>query len=96
MHMRVSLEGRRVRFTSRLDQAVIREPQQILKRTAPRSADFIRMCGWCKKIAVPEDRWEDVELAIPLLGLQAAHALPALTHGICPRCFACVSADFAE
>ncbi len=95
MHMRVSLEGRRVRFTSRLDQAVIREPQPILHRTATRSDDFIRVCGWCKKIAVSDGRWEEVEVAIPLLGLQAAHTLPALTHGICPGCLDRVSADFA-
>jgi hypothetical protein len=95
MHMRVSLEGRRVRFTSRLAEATPRESQPILDRTVPRTPDLLRVCGWCKKIALADDRWEEAEVAIPLLGLQTARTLPALTHGICPACFERVSADFA-
>jgi hypothetical protein len=95
MSMRVSLEGRRVRFTSRIAHATERAPQPILDRKVPRTNDLIRVCGWCKRIAVADDRWEDVEVAIPLLGLQAEATLPALTHGICPACFDRVSADFA-
>lgn len=95
MSMHVTLEGRRVRFTSRIAADTLRDPQPILDRHIPRTGDLIRVCGWCKKIAVADDRWEDVEVAIPLLGLQAAHRLPALTHGICPDCFERVSAEFA-
>ncbi len=95
MSMHVALDGRRVRFTSRIQEATSREPQPILDRTAPRTDALIRVCGWCKKIGVTDDRWEEVEVAIPLLGLQAARTLPALTHGICPKCFERVSAEFA-
>lgn len=95
MSMRVALDGPRVRFTSRLDTASDRSPQLLLDRRAPRSGELLRVCGWCKKVAVTDDRWEEVEVAIPQLGLQAAHTLPALTHGICPACFDRVSTDFA-
>jgi hypothetical protein len=95
MSMHVALDGRRVRFTSRVRHATTRPSQPILDRAAPRTDEFIRVCGWCNKIAVSADRWEEVEVAIPLLGLQAARTLPALTHGICPSCYDRVSADFA-
>ena len=95
MVMRVSLEDRRVRFTSRIHEAVNRDSQPILNRRVPRSGELIRVCGWCKRIALSDDRWEEVEVAIPELGLHAAHVLPELTHGICPSCVARVTSDFA-
>jgi hypothetical protein len=51
MVMRVALDGRRVRFTSRIDQATGRAPQSILDRATPRTVALLRVCGWCKKIA---------------------------------------------
>jgi hypothetical protein len=95
MSMHVALEGRRVRFTSRIQDATPRASEAILDRLVPRTDELLRVCGWCKKIAVADDRWEEVEVAIPLLGLKAAHTLPALTHGICPGCYDRVSAEFA-
>ena len=61
-------------------------PVPLLDTTIERSDDFIRMCSWCKKIAV-DDTWHDVERAIVDLGLFKAQQLPRVTHGICPACF---------
>jgi hypothetical protein len=48
------------------------------------SAEFIRMCGWCKRIAAPE--WVDVEEAICRLKLLESDELLRVTHSICPAC----------
>lgn len=96
MVMRVShAGGGRVRFTSRVAAAAARPPQRVLDRRAARTHTLIRVCGWCKRIAVGEDRWEAVELAMPLLGMDQAGTLPGLTHGICPACYQAALIDVA-
>lgn len=95
MLMHVGAIGYRgVRFTSRVHSVAGRRAQPILDRRTPRSGELIRVCGWCKRIAVADDRWEEVEVAIPSLGLHAAAVLPDLTHGICPSCYRATLADF--
>jgi hypothetical protein len=47
----------------------------------------LRMCGWCKRVALP-DSWEEVEIAVEALGLFGRRALPSITHGMCPACYA--------
>lgn len=75
-----------VKFTSRLLREEPRDPVRLLEAETPRSADLIKMCGWCKKISTPE--WMEVEEAIRRLGLLELSVLPKVSHGICPNCSA--------
>jgi two-component system cell cycle sensor histidine kinase/response regulator CckA len=56
-----------------------------------RKTDLMRVCGWCKRVAVA-DEWLEVELAIDRLGLLAGPPPSGITHGMCPACFARVMA----
>jgi hypothetical protein len=40
----------------------------------------------CKKIAVSENKWEDLEVAVNKMKLFEKKVLPQLTHGICHAC----------
>lgn len=42
---------------------------------------LIRLCAWCKKVAVDEERWEEFEAYI------CEHTHAEFTHGICPECY---------
>jgi len=63
-----------------------REPVALLDARAARDARVLTMCGWCKKVALEEHRWVEVEAAAAELDLFRAPALPGLAHGICPSC----------
>ncbi len=74
-----------VRFEAVLLSAEPRPPVPLLDPAAPRSADLVKVCAWCRKVAVGE-RWCEVEEAVAALGLFDAPFLPGVTHGICPAC----------
>lgn len=42
------------------------------------------MCGWCKKVAIPE--WVEVEEGVKRMNWFEDAKLPSITHGICPAC----------
>jgi hypothetical protein len=47
---------------------------------------MVTICGWCRKIRVPEKGWVEVEQAIADLDLFGVAGPPSLTHGMCPDC----------
>ena len=57
----------------------------LLDSTIARSDSIVTICGWCKKILMPDGRWAEVEEAINSLRLLDA-GIPRLSHGICPPC----------
>lgn len=63
-----------------------REPLALLDPTMARGDEWIRMCSWCKRIAVPSGAWIHAEEAVNRLALFADRQLPQLTHGICGDC----------
>jgi hypothetical protein len=58
----------------------------ILDPHRPRSAEFVTMCGWCKRVAVPPRGWLQVEAAVVALALFDEPRPPQLTHGVCDEC----------
>jgi hypothetical protein len=58
----------------------------VLDPTLGRSTEFIRICGWCKRVPLASDRWVEIEEALPHLDPLDKGPVPALSHGICPRC----------
>ena len=76
----------RIEFLSRLLSSEPRPPQGLLDAQSPRSPAVLRICSWCLRVAVTSDEWVEMEAAVRRLKLLHAETLPALTHGICPRC----------
>lgn len=73
-------------FSSRILKLEKRVYLKLLDRRVDRSTEFLKMCGWCKKVSV-RSKWLEVEEAIGHLDLFEALKLPQLTHTICPVCF---------
>jgi hypothetical protein len=57
---------------------------------APPGAVWLTMCAWCGRLKV-RGRWIGTSQAPELIDVSDAPE-PALTHGICPSCFAEVTA----
>ncbi len=81
------MEDGNVQFISELIKVEKREPVALLIPHQERSKEFIRMCSMCKKVALTEKEWVEVEEAIQTLKLFEKELLPQITHGLCPQCF---------
>lgn len=80
-------ESGHVTFEVRLVESQPREAVELLRIGRAQSDAFIRMCGWCKRLPLPGDRWLEVEQALDALHLfETSGPLPAISHGICPEC----------
>jgi hypothetical protein len=77
-------DAKGVEFNSRIVREVPRTSIPLLSPTAARSDEMIRMCSWCKRVAIPE--WLEVEEAIQRLRPFEKDYLPQITHGICGDC----------
>ncbi len=82
-----------IEFLCRTLNVEARAPVDLLGNGSARSDQIIRICSFCKKIAVTADDWIDTERAIERLGLFKAQRLPQLSHGVCPACYAAVLAE---
>jgi hypothetical protein len=80
-----------VEFRSRILSEEGRPPQALFEPDRPHSGEFVRVCGWCKKVDVGGE-WAEVEEAVAELGLFDRPVLPQLTHAICADCHARVVA----
>jgi hypothetical protein len=58
-----------------------------LKADVLRSGAFLTMCSMCKKLAVNETDWDEVEPGLNKLNVFGHYPLPQITHGICPACY---------
>ena len=76
-----------VHFKSEIIKTESREPVELLRGDVQRSEKLIRICSMCKKIAVSETEWQEVEVAVETMGLFQKRVLPKFTHGICQCCF---------
>ena len=63
-----------------------RQPMGLLEPSPPRSADFVTICAWCERVAVPAHGWLEIEAAIAALPMLAEPRPPQLTHGVCEVC----------
>jgi hypothetical protein len=73
-------------FCTRIVHQERREPVRLLEVAAQRSDVFLRICSWCKRVALSPDGWVEVEEAVRALNLFGDQRLPQLTHGMCPDC----------
>ena len=80
------LPDQEIQFLSHTLRTEPRDAVPLLDPSTNRSDELLRMCSWCKRILLPEDRWVEVEEAVAELELFCLDALPKLTHGVCPTC----------
>lgn len=82
-----------ISFHSCIQKEETREPAVLLDTKLKRGDGHIKICSWCKKIKVEEDKWIEVEELArehqPFEDLE----LPKLSHGICPDCLEQVLAE---
>lgn len=82
-----------VEFTSRLCWEHQRPRVNLIDLKTKRNKHWVRVCGWCQNIALPDGTWMVVEEAVRQLGLMAKETPPILTHGICPPCHSAMMAQ---
>ena len=63
-----------------------RQPMALLEQDHPRSEQFVTICAWCERLAVPAHGWLEIEAAIAVLPALAEPRPPQLTHGVCEVC----------
>jgi len=85
MIIRAAADGT-VEFLSQLRWEEKRPRVDMLDVNIPRSGFWVRVCGWCQNIALPDGSWVPVEAAVEQMELLAEEEYPKLTHGICPPC----------
>jgi hypothetical protein len=83
----VPLSNDAIEFRSRVIRTERREPVDLLNNKRECSDELVRICSMCKKIAVSETEWREVESAIAALKLFEKERMPRLSHGLCPTCF---------
>ena len=74
-------------FSSTIVELTQRNSVAILDASIERTDDIVRMCSFCKKIAVSETEWAETQQAITILNLFGKNKMPQLSHGVCPSCF---------
>jgi hypothetical protein len=74
-----------VRFEAAVVASEPRPEQRLLRRDQPRGKGLLTVCGWCKRVSLP-DGWAEVEDAVARLAVFEIDRPPDITHGICPPC----------
>lgn len=80
-----------VTFDSLTVKVEPREPAWIPAGTV-RADYLLRICGWCKRVALVE-HWVEIEVAVEELEVLAGQSPAGITHAMCPDCFSRVSAE---
>lgn len=101
MELRIArLANQEVEFRSRILRLELRVPVRLLEGNVERTEELLIMCSWCKKVAVPDKGWVEVEEAVNVLRLFDKPRLPRISHGICDPCsvsfFQLLEQDFPE
>ena len=82
-----------VEFSSTVVEIRQREYIKILDASVIRSEDIVKICSFCKKIAVSDGKWVETAEAIRVLNFFGNITMPQLSHGVCPDCFASITAE---
>lgn len=87
LEMHVQLVGQGVvQFTSSTQALNPRDPIPLLDPARPRSAQGVRMCGWCQRVQIGQV-WIDMSMATAKIPAAKDLSLPALIHTTCPNCY---------
>ena len=89
----IPMEEASIAFESTIINTEVREPVVLLNEGIKRSEEFLRICSMCKRIAISETEWVEVEIAVQQLSLFQKVVMPQFTHGICQSCFDAAMAE---
>jgi len=89
----ISIAGPVDSFESQIMGTELRRPVELLRADIERSNEFLRICSMCKRIAIGDEEWVEVELAVQRLELFQKKVMPKFTHGICQDCFTAAMAE---
>ncbi|GFO58163.1 hypothetical protein GMST_04880 [Geomonas silvestris] len=92
LHLSARLNGS-IDFYSYLLQEECRDTVDLFDPSFDRSNEHIRVCSICKRVALSDHHWVEVEAAIAHLGLFTTVKMPQITHGLCPECYAMAMAE---
>jgi hypothetical protein len=73
-------------FRSTVLSIVAREPVELLE-TGASAGEVVTICSFCKKLALPENRWVEPEAFLRETAYFTMARPPRLTHGVCPACY---------
>ncbi len=79
-------EQHNIHFTSVLIREEPRDHQGLLVPAEDADEVMVKMCSWCKRVALPEGRWLEVEEAMISLRIFETSTHPVVTHGLCQDC----------
>ena len=85
-----------IEFQSRLERIEQRDPVRIMEPETNRSKELIRICSMCRKMALSDDKWEEVETALQELKYFEEDPLPMISHGFCPSCYDAAMAEIDQ
>lgn len=80
------LANEQVQFGDRVVRLEARDPVALVGAALRRTDEFLVMCGWCKRIPLPDSRRVEVEEAVRVLKLFSLAAMTRLSHSICLEC----------
>jgi hypothetical protein len=83
----IPMKNGTVDFKSQVIKTELRKPVELIRSDIQRSGEVLRVCSMCKKIAISENEWKELELAVQELRLFEKDILPQLTHGVCQSCY---------
>jgi hypothetical protein len=63
-----------------------RPPVALLDPSRPRDDRELRSCAWCRRVQVQVGRWEEIEDAQLLLGIEPTGTMPKLVTDTCATC----------
>ena len=86
MRMVVTSDQQRLVFSTELVRLEPTIENPLLYRTIRVCHNLIKICGWCKKLRIGDDRWEEAEVALGILGPFRQNTMPIVSHGICEPC----------
>ena len=76
-----------VDFESRIFLCEPREPVALLQADVRRDPDeFLKACSACKRIALNDTEWIEIEQVMHRLGLDQRERTPRISHGLCTDC----------
>jgi len=81
------MSGGYIEVRTKLLRVEEREPVFALEQGKGDSDRLLRMCSMCKKVALADGRWLEIEEALRTMRLFEGEALPQITHGLCEVCF---------
>lgn len=89
-------DGDHVLFLSDVVKVEERPAARLIDPTVARSEEYLDICSWCKRVALPTGEWVEVEEATDRLALFERDLLPQLSHGMCPDCLRDFRSRLAE